>query len=340
MEKDMTMRSSKPQRAVTIYDIARAAQVSPSTVSRALSQPGRLNARTEERIRATALELNYQLNPIARALPTGRTGMLGVLVTDLTNPMFFELVRGADRAAADAGNTMMLSESQESPERELATARRMLPAIDGLILSSSRLADAQIRELAVTKPVVVINRAVPGVASIVPDVAPGISDCLGRLAAAGHTRIAFVPGPTGSWMSATRAAKIARVAGALGLDLVTLSATEPTLVGGASRAGEVLAAGASAVLAYNDLIAIGLMRAAQTRGLTVPADLSIIGFDNIFGADLTSPELTTIATPLLELGGRAVGELLGLIAEPGRADDTGAERHGATKLIVRGSARL
>ena len=108
--------------AATIYDIAKLAGVNPSTVSRALSKPGRINVKTEERIQAAAKELNYRLNPMARALPTGRTSTLGLLLADITNPMFFHVVRGAEEAASLRGYTLILAESQESADREAAAA--------------------------------------------------------------------------------------------------------------------------------------------------------------------------------------------------------------------------
>ena len=171
---DGTIRRARGGKSPTIYDIARIAHVNPSTVSRALSQPGRINSKTEERIRATAKELNYRVNPIARALPTGRTNTLGLVVADITNPVIFDIVRGAERAAADAGYTLVVAESQESGEREATAIERVLPSIDGLVLATTRLGDAQIIELSERKPIIVLNRAVDGLASIFPDVEHGV----------------------------------------------------------------------------------------------------------------------------------------------------------------------
>lgn len=104
----------RSRSAPTIYDVARLAGVNPSTVSRALSQPGRINVKTEAKIHAAAKELNYRLNPMARALPTGKTNTLGLLIADITNPVIFGIVRGAERAAARHGYTLVVTESQES----------------------------------------------------------------------------------------------------------------------------------------------------------------------------------------------------------------------------------
>jgi LacI family transcriptional regulator len=321
----------KRGRSATIYDVAKLAGVAPSTVSRALSKPGRINVKTEQRIQAAAKELNYRLNPMARALPTGQSSTLGLLLADITNPMFFAAVRGAEQAASLRGYTMILAESQESAEREAQAADRIAPSTDGLILVASRLSDEQIIALAATMPVVVVNREVPGVGGIVPDLEPGIDAALEHLAALGHTSIAYLSGPANSWMSGARWEFLLRRAPERGMSIVEIGPGVPTLDGGRDSLARVLASGVTAVIAYNDLIAIGLMRAAQESGLDVPGRLSIIGFDDIFGSDFTSPPLTTIRTPLGPMGERAVRRLLGDAAAPESSADL------PTEFVPRGS---
>ncbi|MET1044540.1 MAG: LacI family DNA-binding transcriptional regulator [Microbacteriaceae bacterium] len=319
---------ARRKSAATIYDIARLAEVNPSTVSRALSQPGRINVKTEERIRAAAKQLNYRVNPIARALPTGRTYTLGLIVADITNPVLFGIVRGAEQAAAVSGYTLVISESQESGEREATAAERVLPSVDGLVLGTSRLSDEEIRELAELKPIVLINREVEGVQSVLPDLHPGVDKAVHHLHALGHKRIAYLSGPTTSWISRRRRDAIAAVAAEQGLELLEIGPGTPTLEGGRASFSSVAAADVSAVFAYNDLMAIGLMRESAERGAAVPAALSVIGFDDIFGADFTTPPLTTIRTPLDEAGRRAVRTLLGQDASRDELP---------TELIMRGS---
>ncbi|PPH47401.1 LacI family transcriptional regulator [Rathayibacter sp. AY1C9] len=311
--------------ATTIYDVARLAGVAPSTVSRGLSTPGRLNAATEQRIRAAAKELGYRLNPMARALPTGRTSTLGLLVADITNPAFFPAVRGAERAASLRGFTMILAESQESGEREAEAADRIAASTDGLVLVSTRLSDEEIIALAGRIPVVVLNRVVPGVAGIVPDLAPGIDAALDHLAALGHRSLAFIAGPPDSWMSAARWELLLDRAPQRGMTVVEIGPGVSTLEGGRSALARVTASGVGAVIAYNDLVAIGLMRAAQESGVAIPEQLSIIGFDDIFGSDFTSPPLSTISAPLGRMGERAVRRVLGDEEPPERADDLPTE---------------
>jgi LacI family transcriptional regulator len=325
--------------AATIYDIAKLAGVNPSTVSRALSKPGRINVKTEERIQAAAKELNYRLNPMARALPTGRTNTLGLLLADITNPMFFDVVRGAERAAQARGYTLILAESRESGSREAEAVERVAPSVDGLILVTTRLADEQIQELATRKPVVVINREVEGVDGIRPDLHPGMEAALSHLKDFGHTSIAFLSGPANSWMSQARWQTLLAEAPARGMTFVEIGPGLPTLDGGRAALARVIASGVTAVMAYNDLMAIGLMRAAQERGLRVPEDLSIVGFDDIFGSDFTSPQLSTIRTPLGEIGERAVRRILDLITEQtGEKHQRVSSAPLPTELVVRGSS--
>jgi LacI family transcriptional regulator len=326
----------RTKSAPTIYDIARVAGVNPSTVSRALSQPGRINIKTEQRILSAAKELNYRINPMARALPTGRTSTLGLVVADITNPMFFDAARGAERAAAERGYILVLVESQESGEREAEAAYRVLPSVDALILVTSRLSDAKLLELAERKPVVVLNRKVDGINSLVPDLDQGIDQALDHLASLGHTSLAFLSGPRTSWMSEARWTRLLAKAPARGMTIVEIPSDAPTVEGGRGAVARVRASGVTAVVAYNDLMAIGLLRAATEAGVRIPEDLSIVGFDDIFGSDFTSPPLTTIRTPLDLVGELAVHRALDLV-DTGKEDGSASEPPIATELVVRGS---
>lgn len=303
-------RAGARKPPATIYDVAKATGVSPSTVSRALNKPGRLNQATERRIRDAAEELGYRINPMARALPTGKTGTIALLVSDITNPVYFDLVRGAERVASENGLTLVFAESQESPELELATAQRLQTSVDGLFLVASRLDDERIAGLAAAKPLVVANRLVPGVPAVVPDPRPGISAALDQLRERGHRRIAYLAGPEASWMNDVRWRTLFQFALDRSMSIVEIASASPTRDGGAEALPRVLAADVSAVLAYNDLLALGLLRAARDQGVDVPGRLSIVGFDDIFGADLPTPALSTVRTPLRELGETGIRRLL------------------------------
>lgn len=332
LEVDRHSGNRKP--SITIYDVARATGVSPSTVSRALNKPGRINEATEKRIRAAADELGYRINPMARSLLTGRTGTLALVLSDYTNPVYFELVRGAERVATDAGFTLVLTESQESSERELQAAERLQPAVDGIMLVASRLTDDEIRHLAEVKPLVPVNRVVDGLTSVVPDLTQGVGETLNHLESLGHHSIGYLSGPPASWMNAVRWRALFDQAVRRGMSIVELGPSDPTRRGGADMLARVRAAGVSVIVAYNDLMAIGLLQACKAVGVVVPDELSIVGFDDIFGADLTTPSLTTVRSPVAEIGEEAVRLLLEQIS-PDRI--VAAPARLSTELVVRES---
>lgn len=322
--------------AATIYDIAELAGVNPSTVSRALTTPGRISSKTEAKIRAAAKELNYVVNPFARALPTGRTKMIAIMVTDITNPVFFNVVRGAEELAEKNGYVLVIAESQESTADEANILERILPTVDAVLLATTRLPDADIQRINEIKPVVLINRVVDGVRDVVPDFTPGILEAVQHLKNQGHTRIAYLGGPTTSWMSGHRWQILMKAAVAEGMSVVEIGPNRPDIEAGAEAIDRLIAANVTAVVSYNDIMAIGLMREARSRGISVPKDLSIIGFDNIFGSDFTTPPLTTIHLPLTELGKDAFGLLLQLLeSDPEKAPMHQSEL--STTLLVRES---
>lgn len=323
-------------RNATIYDIAHAAGVDASTVSRALNRPERVSEATRNRVLEAARRLNYRANPIARALPTGRTGTIAVIVADITNPIVFDVVRGAERALAEHDYTLVLAESEESTERELHTIDRLTHTVDGLVLASTRLGDDEIADLARRKPIAVLNREVEGVSSVVANVDRGVAQAVRHLAGLGHRRLAYVPGPERSWMSARRARSIRERCEWSKLEFTQLPPARPTVDGGRDAASAVLASGATAVLAYNDLVAIGLMLECADAGLTVPRDFSVVGFDDIFGADFTTPPLTTVSSPLREAGALAVRHLLAHIGVAS-AVELSESRQLETILVIRGS---
>lgn len=321
------------KNASTIYDIAALAGVNPSTVSRALSKPGRVSAKTRQKILDAAEELNYQVNIFARALPTGRTQTVGLIVSDITNPAFFDIIRGAESAAAARDYTLMLAESTESAELELMAAKRMLATVDALILASPRLSDQEIRKLAAKKTVAVTNRTVAGVGFVVADPEAGVAAAVRHLAGLGHRRISYVAGPEKSWMSRRRWETIAARCEWHGIAAAIVASGAPTADGGRRAAAAVRLDTATAVFCYNDLMAIGLMRELQAAGISIPGELSILGFDNIFGSDFTTPPLSTINSPLFELGVAALAMVLDASGEAPRQEDARL----ATELVLRGS---
>ncbi|WP_306901793.1 LacI family DNA-binding transcriptional regulator [Arthrobacter sp. B1I2] len=325
----------RPSRAnATIYDIAKLAGVNPSTVSRALSKPGRVSVSTRKLIEDAAAELNYQANPFAKALPTGRTSTIGLIVADVANPTFFGTIRGAESTAADHGYSVILAESAESSRKEQSAAQRMLASVDGLILASPRMRDDHIRQLAEEKPVIVVNRDVEGITCVVPDVEKGLGEGVRHLAGHGHRRITFIAGPEASWMSGRRWLGVRQACEWSHLESVKLESDSPTIKGGRAAARAIVGSGASAVIAYNDLLAIGLLQELQAAAYAVPDQISIVGFDDIFGADFTTPGLTTVRAPMETCGIEATSLLLKAL----KGSEKSASTHYIdTELVVRGS---
>src|SRR3954453_19969942 len=323
------------ERTVTIYDVARAAGVAPSTVSRAFSRPGRVNAAPAERVRQVAEELGYRANPLARAPSTARSHMLALVVSDVTNPFSSEIIRGAQTEAARAGYTLVLADAQESDRVERAALERALPSVDGVVLGGSRMSDSSIRMIAKQKPVVVLNRVVVDVPCVVPDTATGMRSAVERLLRLGHDSLTYVAGPEASWADGMRWRCLQDSAADLQLRVRRIGPFSPDVPGGVRAAEELAASPATAVIAYNDQVAIGLVRGLGVRGVQVPRDVSVVGFDNIGAAELITPGLTTIASPLRLQGATATKHLLAVIE--GAQSRTGAPMVLPVRLVERGS---
>lgn len=294
----------------TIYDVARIAGVATSTVSRALSQPGRVSYRTAERVRGVAQAIGYQALKVERELPEQRTGLLAMVVADISNPVFHGMIRGAERTATYAGSTMVVVETQESAPGEEEALRRLIPVVDGIVLTSSRMSDAAIRSVAKRRATVVLNRMVGQVASVATDNIRAVKRAAEELSAAGHDTITYLSGPEASWSDGMRWRGLREAGYELDMVVRRIGPSLPTMRGGASAAVEWLKSPTSAVIGYNDLTAIGFVQTVMAAGYRVPEDVSVIGFDNILDAALVWPRLSTVAAPLLSLGSAAVNHLL------------------------------
>ena len=321
---------------VTIYDVAKLAGVAPSTVSRAFSRPGRVSSRTAERIRAAAQELGYRSDPILRDLTTRSTQLLGMVVADIGNPVFLPIIRGAEQAAAEAGYALVIVDSREEASAEEDALERLLPVMDGVVLASSRLSDTSIRRTSRQRPVVVLNRVVSAVPSIVPDHALGARQAMDHLSGLGHRRIVYVSGPEASWADGSRWRALLEAGQDHEVRVRRLGPYAPTVEGGLQAGRDLTETDCTAVIAYNDQVALGVMAARQRAGVQVPEDLSIVGFDNVVVGDLVEPGLTTVAAPLRGLGASAVTTLLALVGDtPGVAGRRPMVL--PTRLVVRAS---
>jgi DNA-binding LacI/PurR family transcriptional regulator len=323
--------------AVTIHDVARRARVSVSTVSRAFTMPEVVREATRSRVLEAARELGYRPNRAARSLITGRTGNLGVIVPDLGNPFFPAVLKGAQVQAREADHAVFLADTDEDPRLEADLIRAMAKQVDGVLLCSPRLAPADLDEVLGLTSLVLLNRRVPGVPAVVMDSADGMRQAVEHLAALGHRRCAFLEGPRNSWSNRERRRGLRAAARAHGIEAAELGPFAPRFEAGMQAADVALAARVTAVLAFNDLMALGVLSRLADRGVAVPAEMSVVGFDDIPMAAMCAPSLTTVAMPMEQAGRAAVALLLDRLAGGARADGQPPRLLLGTQLIVRSS---
>jgi len=216
-----------------------------------------------------------------------------------------------------AGYTLLLADTEESGELEASMLAKLRPSCDGAVLTASRLSDAQLTVLANDMPIVVINRTPQGVPNVLIDSAGGIDQALEHLVSLGHRRVLYVSGSRGSWSNEKRWRAMRSTAERLGIEVCRTGAFVPKTTSGAAAADALLNSGATAAIAFNDLLAIGMLTRFRERNVRVPDDVSVVGFDNIFGADFCNPPLTTLTLPIEQAGRVAVSMLLANLAPVG-----------------------
>lgn len=336
----------RPQRdRATIGDVAAAAGVSRATVSRVMNGLSTVDPAIAERVRATAAQLDYRPNQLARSLALGRTQTIGYVVPDLTNPSFHGALRGLSRGAAEQGYRVLVADSAEHAEDEPVLAVETRRRCDAVVLVAPRMPEEElVALLPELQPVVVLNRTVADAA--VPhlniDWGSGIRDLVRHLVGLGHQRIAYLQGPPASRSNAARERALAA---ATEIELTTI-ACGAMFTDGHGVAGQVLDAGVTAVVAFNDVVALGLLGALHELGTDVPGELSVVGFDDIPFAAFTWPPLTTAWVPQEQLG-RAAWDRLQAKLRPGAGDDpagapgspppSSAQVLLRPRLVVRGS---
>lgn len=299
--------------STTIYDIARVAGVSASTVSRAM-RGGKVNAATRASVLEAATRLGYEPNRAARGLTTGQTGNLGILVPDLANPFFASVIKGVAARTRAPEHPLFVSETDEDASREGVTIRSLLRGTDGLLLCSPRTSDEEVRDAVADAPVVVLNRQVPGLPSVTYDVTSGARQAVQHLMALGHRHIAYVAGPAGSWSDQRRSAG-AESAREFGVEVTVVPCATPTFASGVLAADLLLNSGATAVVAFNDLMALGVVNRLTARGVRIPEDMSVVGHDDVEMASMSVPALTTVQVPKERIGVVGVEQLLRLLQE-------------------------
>ena len=304
----------------TIVDVARAAGVHPSTVSRVLN--GRtdlaLRAETRQRILDAVDRMSYRPSALARSLRLQRTLTLGMLVPDITNPLFPPIIKGAEDAARARGYNLILCNTEDAPERE-ATYLRVLRErqVDGLLIASSRMSDGTITALRRDGfPFVLVNRSARGAElTVTVDNRVAAAEAIAHLARLGHRRIGHIAGPQTTTTGLERAAGARDAIRRRGLDedpALWVEAEAYSEPAGYRAARRLLALQdpPTSIFGANDLIALGALRAARETGVRIPLDLSLVGFNDIAQAALLEPALTTVRVPQYQMGEAAARMLI------------------------------
>lgn len=310
--------------------------MSVPTVSRVMNGNATVDPLLAERVRVAARELGYSASPVARSLALGKTNTIAFVLPDLENPTFQAALRGLSRAAARDGYRVLIADTQENAAEERVLALETRSRCDALVLCAPRMPDAELRSLLEdVRPVVMINRELADVATpmVSADYDSGIEALLRHAYQLGHRELLFLQGIEASNSNRQRLNGIERMRDALpGIRIETLRCGV-TFEDGHAMTGTVRGSGATAVLAFNDLVAMGLLSGLHEAGVEVPEAISVLGFDDIPFARYTTPPLTTAAVPVAELGEHAWIRLRAQL----RQERVPASSTLMPRLVVRGS---
>ncbi len=310
----VTEKGESMERA-TIYSIASSLGISASTVSRAFSRPDMVKSSVREAVLAKAEEVGYQPNRAARGLATGQTGVFGLLIPDITNPFFPPFVRAVQHAAGQYDSEILLIDSGRSQNAEEDLVRRIRPQVDGLIIASPRLPSGRLKKLLTGIPSVVVNRAVRGLPAVLCDNSTALRQAADHLYQLRHRKFALLRGPSTAWAAVQRARAVREWAeGRTDIEFTELGPIEAQFADGRAAATGVVDSGATAILAFDDLMAAGVIAGLSDLGETVPRDRSIVGCDDVLLAQTMTPSLTTVTAPLTDLGQQAVTTLRAVLA--------------------------
>jgi DNA-binding LacI/PurR family transcriptional regulator len=327
---------------VALSDIARDVGVSTATVSRVINNRGHIAPATRERVLRAVRRHNYYPNAHARGLASGRSSLVGLVISDISNPFFPELVTEIESAAFEHGLEVILANTRYDPQRVTSYVRRFIErGVRGVAIMTSEFDRALAAELARRDVSVVCfdsGRPGPHMSYLVVDYQTGIDQAIAHLVAHGHRRIAFIGGPSEMRSSQQRLLAFMRsVERQLGAGPARVFDGDYRFEGGrrAARAMLKYPTRQSAVVVANDMMALGVLHECRATGVSVPGDLSVIGFDDIALAALSYPSLTTVSLSRHILGRGAVEALLATLDHPER---TGIAVPVPTALVVRDSA--
>ena len=327
---------------MNIAEIAKRANVSTATVSRTLNQSGPVKAATARKVWRAVTELNYYPNSHARALVSGRSRLIGLIVSDITNPFFPELIRAFQDLAAQKQYDILLTSTDYLTSRMTECLRRMLERkVDGVAMMTSEMDVGLIKELSRRNVPIVfmdVGQMGPRMSHVAIDYGNGIRQAVDHVAGLGHRNIAFISGPLDLHSARTRRQAFLDGLRHHGLspDRKMIREGTHTAEGGQQAMSALLRMSKppTAVVCSNDWTAIGALHAVHAAGLTVPADISIVGFDDIPLTRYTNPALTTVRMTAADVGATAFNALFRLIGEEAVEGDV---YQIPTKLIVRQS---
>lgn len=339
--KSATGAAKKKPILMDIRTVAERANVSIATVSRTINHVPTVNAKMAKRVWEAIRELNYFPNSQARALVSGRTRLLGLIVSEITNPFFPELIQGFEDIAVENGYEILVSSTNYDPRRMNLCIRRMLERkAEGVAVMTFGIEEPLLEQLAERNiPMVFVDQGPdrPGISLLKVDYHHGIRQGVQHLAALGHRNIAFISGPMRLHSAQSRLAAFSKSLTECGIAINQdwIVEGDHTLEGGIVAAEKLLGNTKlpSAVICSNDMTAIGVLHKIYRAGLRVPDDLSIIGFDDIHMARVTIPPLTSIQMSRTELARAAVNALRAHVENT----TTHREYKIDTKLVVRES---
>ena len=320
----------------TIKDVAEKAGVSAATVSYVMNEARKVRPETEQRVLWAARELGYQPNTAARSLVVGHSAIIGLIVPDMLNPFFPEITKSFQSEAALYGMETVAMDGNNDPQRTRSLVERLLglqaPAI-GFLTSQ---VDPPVKELLTKKGVFAaylgFGAPGPGISNISIEQRNGIREAVNHLAALGHRRVGFIGGPADGLFAQRRKAIFLECAAEAGMETRVFD-SDFTVQGGYFGCSRVLGGfNATAIMAANNLMAIGALHYAFDRQIPVPSALSVVGFDNINFAQFTQPALTTVAVPRAEIGRLAFQSLWSLIQ-----NSPGGDYEVTSDLVIRQS---
>ncbi|WP_209427746.1 LacI family DNA-binding transcriptional regulator [Pararhodobacter sp. SW119] len=329
------------QKTATIQDIARIAKVSTATVSRALSTPGQVTESTRERVMQAVQQTGYQVNPTARNLRRRRTGSILALVPNLANPFFSQILSGLAAVVAAEGYGLLIADTQTDPDPATRVSFYLDNRVaDGLVLFDGRLADKRLARRSRVPIILACEWGDPLFPSVRVNNVEGAALAIRHLIERGHRSIGHITGPRGNVLTDTRLAGTRSALRAAGLELPTdwVFHGDFSLDSGAAAARRWMdqADRPTAVFSASDEMACGFIGALQHAGHTLPAEVSVIGFDDIEVSGHLTPALTTISQPRRRIGERAAAKLTQMIAAETLTCDS---EEIAVELVCRESVR-